>query len=160
MGEETSGGVMETHERTWVAIVPKIDGLSGMSFEEGNGMEWGDEGVAREDSVGADRMDIFPILAGSPKRDMEAAALGVEMGREGEGGAGGGVVMQRVGGTGWFERRSLGARNVGEENEEATLGGVEAPLGEGGISEAQAMIAAAEFEDQTVDEGPAQSDEQ
>jgi hypothetical protein len=49
---------------------------------------------------------------------------------------------------------------VGEENEEATLGGVEAPLGEGGISEAQAMIAAVEFEDQTVDEGPAQSDEQ
>jgi len=83
-----------------VAIVPKMDGLSRGCFEEGKGTDWGDAGVAREDSVGADRTEAFPILAGSPKRDMEAAALGVYIGREGEGGAEGEAVMQRVGGTG------------------------------------------------------------
>jgi hypothetical protein len=107
-----SGGDGETQERTWVAIAPRMDGRSPLVIM---GTACAEAGVARDDSVAPDRRDVLPMLFDSADRlrgTAPACCVGVRMGREGEGGAGVGLNMQRVGATGrWCGRRSLGGRH-------------------------------------------------
>jgi hypothetical protein len=67
LGREGGSGVIgETQERTCVAIVPRMEGRSTESLECVKWTERADRGVAMEDSVGAERREVLPILSVSP----------------------------------------------------------------------------------------------
>jgi len=54
LGRDEGG---ETQDRTWVARVPKMDGRSRICLREEKGTGWVEAGVARDESVAADRRE-------------------------------------------------------------------------------------------------------
>lgn len=67
LGRDGGRGIVgETQERTCVAIVPRIEGRSTEFLECVKWMDRADRGVAMEDSVGAERREVLPMLSASP----------------------------------------------------------------------------------------------